>query len=239
MPMEAEGTMQCLCRWEYWDEETGRHGQGSGTTPMKGGCSADEQGCLQYALAREDALFHFLRFTFQDGVVRRSVVQQEWGNTKENVVKILFMSRISKSGQDLAVGPSLAEIASNCNVNLNIYFDQQGTAVNNGQAVSGSLVPTYSPLCVEEDIIATKAYMTDIIGQMTALAQNNNTCNSSNSGGKRRLSKQTSEADELLKGWRAAERAQGKPPPTMLQLIQRKNEAEWLIKTRKAGIHRR
>ncbi|CAK9023202.1 Uncharacterized protein SCF082_LOCUS16117 [Durusdinium trenchii] len=277
MPMEAEGTMQCLCRWEYWDEETGRHGQGSGTTPMKGGCSADEQGCLQYALAREvwqygmnslklpsytctgldpfapagdvgaqillpplekDALFHFLRFTFQDGVVRRSVVQQEWGNTKENVVKILFMSRISKSGQDLAVGPSLAEIASNCNVNLNIYFDQQGTAVNNGQAVSGSLVPTYSPLCVEEDIIATKAYMTDIIGQMTALAQNNNTCNSSNSGGKRRLSKQTSEADELLKGWRAAERAQGKPPPTMLQLIQRKNEAEWLIKTRKAAKQR-
>lgn len=36
-PSSAVSVVEVIARWEYWDEETGRHGQGSGTTPMKGG----------------------------------------------------------------------------------------------------------------------------------------------------------------------------------------------------------
>lgn len=140
--------------------------------------SSDVSSSMMTPPLEKDSLYQLLRFSFADGVDSISNITKSW-QLKENSVKILFMSRISKSGQDLSVGPSLAELASNCQININVYFDTQGTAVNNGESVPASAIPTYSPLCVADEVNHMKEFIANITGEMAALANNSVTCNAS------------------------------------------------------------
>jgi len=185
----------------------------------------------------KDSLFQLLRSTFAEGVLPMSEVVKDWV-LKENSVKILFMSRISRSGQDLRVGPSFAELASNCQITPNIYFDEQGTAVNNGQSIPASAIPVYSPLCVAEEVDNMKTFVMNMTDEMKALANNAVLCKNGSdtttttSPGGRRLSTKDQVA-ELLKSWEAAAKEQGRRS-TILGAAQMKRQAQFQVARKKA-----
>lgn len=185
----------------------------------------------------KDSLFQLLRSTFAEGVLPMSEVVKDWV-LKENSVKILFMSRISRSGQDLRVGPSFAELASNCQITPNIYFDEQGTAVNNGESIPASAIPVYSPLCVAEEVDNMKTFVMNMTDEMKALANNAVLCKNGSdtttttSPGGRRLSTKDQVA-ELLKSWEAAAKEQGRRT-TILGAARMKRQAQFQVARKKA-----
>lgn len=184
----------------------------------------------------KDSLFQLLRFSFNEGVMTKSEVIKDWV-LKENTVKILFFSRISRSGQDLRVGPSLSELASNCHITPNIFFDEQGTAVNNGQSIPASQIPVYSPLCVAEEVDSMKEFVKNMTDEMKALANNavlcaGTTTTTTTSPGSRRLTTKD-EVAELLKGWEASAKEQGRRT-SILGAANRKRQAQFLVARKKA-----